>query len=202
MKTIVLKLAGALASVLLFAACQKNAHLENVMAASEEAQMSVISSRTEEILPSSGTCNPNAYIVHLESRTQVGSNWEWIWSVQNSNPGNGNNGTIQDLSNWGMQFGTCFVWSNVVSAAYSSDGTTWTSFSPSYSVDPSQNCLTTPVLKFDFGTVGSSKSYYKLVLNAMYPVGPAPAYYKSGTKTGCCTFTFAGVSCGDENEPR
>lgn len=203
MKTIVLKLAGALASVLLFAACQKNAHLENVMAASEEAQLSVISSKTEEILPSSGTCNPNAYIVTLESRTLIGSNWEWIWSVQNSNPGNGNNGTVQDLSHWGMQFGPCFIWSSVVSAAYSSNGTSWTNFNPSYSIDPSQSCMTTPLLKFDFGTSGSSKSYYKLLLNTYYLVGVSQGYYKSGNRTGCCTFSFAGVGCEeDDGGPR
>jgi hypothetical protein len=28
--------------------------------------------------------------------------WEWIWSIQNPNPGNGTNGTVQDLSHWGI----------------------------------------------------------------------------------------------------
>lgn len=142
-----------------------------------------------------GTCNPNAYIITLESRTPVNGNWEWIWSVQNPNPGNGGGGTVQNLSHWGMQFGSCFDWTSVVSAAYSGDGTTWTDFTPLYQVDPSQSCVTTPVLKFDFGTTGSTKSYYKLVVSQDYPVGVTPGYYKSGANTGCCIFNFSGISC-------
>jgi hypothetical protein len=151
---------------------------------------------------SSGQCNPNAYNIVLESRTLVNGNWEWVWSVQNSNPGSGNNGTFQDLSNWGMQFGTCVNPSAMVSAAHSGDGTTWTGFTPSFQIDPSQSCMTTPVLKFDFGTIGSSKSYYKLVVNQNYTEASVPGYYKSGSTTGCCTFNFIGVGCpsGQEEE--
>jgi hypothetical protein len=62
--------------------------------------------------------------------------------------------------------------------------------------------MTTPVLKFDFGTNGSAKSYYKLVVNMDYPAGPSPAYYKSGNNTGCCTFTFNGIGCPEGENPR
>lgn len=137
----------------------------------------------------------NNYIIALEDITPVGGNWEWVWSVTNPNPGNGNNGTTQNLSHWGMQFGSCFLWSNVVGAAYSANGVNWTSFTPSYSVDPSQNCMTTPVLKFNYGTVGTTPTYYKLILNADYQPGYVPGYYKSGVRTGCCIFNFNGVGC-------
>lgn len=142
-----------------------------------------------------GTCNPNAYTITLESRTFVNSNWEWIWSVQNPNPGNGGGGTVQNLSHWGMQFGSCFAWSYVVSAAYSADNITWTSFTPLYQIDPSQTCMTDPVLKFDYGTTGNAKSYYKLVISHDLPVGWVPGYYKSGVNTGCCIFNFMGIAC-------
>ncbi|MBK8953656.1 MAG: hypothetical protein IPM85_16850 [Chitinophagaceae bacterium] len=148
-------------------------------------------------------CNSGAYTVTLESRNNINGNWEWIWSVQNSNPGNGNNGTVQDLSHWGMQFGSCFNWSSVVSAAFSADGITWVLFSPVYASDPSQSCMTVPVLKFDFGTTGSAKSYYKLVVNQNFVIEQTPAYYKSGSSTGCCTFSFSGIGCSLEvDEPR
>jgi hypothetical protein len=141
-------------------------------------------------------CNPNAYVITLESRTQVGSNWEWIWSVLNPNPGNGTNGTSQDMSHWGMQFGPCFTWTHVVGAAYSTDGVSYTAFTPTYQVDPSQSCLTTPVLKYNVGTSGTAKTYYKLVLSANYaPTNTEPGYYKSGSRMPCCTFTFTGVGC-------
>ncbi len=150
-----------------------------------------------------GPCNPNAYTITLESRVFNGINWEWVWSVQNPNPGNGSNGTVQNLSHWGMQFGSCFNWSTVVSAAYSADGINWTGFIPSLAPDPSQSCLMTAVLKFDYGTTGSAKTYYQLVLSENYPPGTAAGYYKSGTNTGCCTFTFVGVGCtGGPTEER
>ncbi len=150
-----------------------------------------------------GACNESAYAITLESHTQLANgNWEWIWSVQNTNPGNGTNGTVQNLSHWGMEFGTCFSWSDVSSAAISTDGTTWNGFTPAYAVDPSQNCQTTPVLKFDYGTVGAAKSYYKLVLTYNYAVGTTHGYYKSGARTACCTFDFSGIACGEGENPR
>ena len=146
-------------------------------------------------------CNPNAYVVTLESVTEVNGNFEWVWSVRNPNPGNGTNGTVQDLSHWGMQFGSCVVWEHVIAAATSRNGTTWTSFTPTYQSDPSQNCLTTPVLKFDVGTSGSAKTYYRITLSEDYDVAPAAfGYYKSGNRTGCCTFTFQGIGCPDDDE--
>lgn len=144
-------------------------------------------------------CNADAYVITLESVTYTSDAWEWIWSVQNPNPGNGTNGTVQDLSHWGMQFGSCVLLSNITGAAYSADNTNWTSFTPSYTVDPSQGCFTSAVLKFDFGTTGSNKSYYKLVVNQPYQAGLASGYFKSGNRTGCCTFSFPGISCGGVN---
>lgn len=140
-----------------------------------------------------GPCNPNAYEVTLESRTLIDGNWEWVWSVRNPNPGNGSNGTAKDLSHWGMRLGVCIEWSSITGAAYSSDGVEWTSFTPVNQSDPSQECLTTPTLKFDFGTTGTAKSYYKLVLNEEYQRGSAFAYYKAGQT--CCTFNFTGIGC-------
>jgi hypothetical protein len=145
----------------------------------------------------SETCNPDAYTVTLESRSLVDGNWEWVWSIQNINPGNGNNGTAQDMSHWGMQLGDCVDPASIVSAGYSSNGWDWSAFNPAYQTDPSQGCMTTPVIKFEFGTQGSNRSYYRLVVNQEYSAGFMPAYYRSGTNTGCCTFYFMGISgCG------
>lgn len=140
-------------------------------------------------------CNPDAYVVTLEGKTVVDGGWEWTWSVYNHSPGNGNNGTAQDLSHWGMNLGACIPFSSVTAAAYSADGVTWTSFIPSYQLDPSQNCMNLPVIKFDYGTTGPYKSYYRLTLNQDYPQGWVPAYYKSGANTGCCIFNFNGIGC-------
>ncbi len=144
----------------------------------------------------------NAYTIALEDVNHVGNNYEWIWTVQNPNPGNGNNGTVQNLSHWGMQLASCVPWSSVVGAAYSADGITWTSFTPVYQVDPSQNCMTQPVLKFNFGTVGSTPSYYKLIVNQNFSTGYVPGYYKSGSRTGCCIFNFVGIGCPSDTDER
>lgn len=180
-------LAIGLLSVSFFWSCQKSVNNDqlpkNINSAEGQAAAAT-------------ACNPNAYVITLESVSPVDGKFEWVWSVRNPNPGNGTNGTVQDLSHWGMQFGSCFNASHVVSAAYSSNGSSWHSFNPTIQVDPSQGCMTAPVLKFDFGTSGGNKSYYKLVLNGSYQSGPVPGYYKSGRKTGCCTFQFTGVACG------
>ena len=146
-----------------------------------------------ERIGSASACG--AYTINLESITQVGTNYEWVWSIQNNNPGNGNGDTYQDGSHWGMQFGSCVSWSSIVGAAYSANGSNWTSFTPSYTADLSQDCLNTPVLKFDFGTNDDDLSYYKLIVNTSYEVGSQFGYYKSGHRTGCCTFNFLGIGC-------
>jgi len=209
MKPTRLFFAGAIAALLIIAACQRNSQKDILPNNTQTATVTTgstgptgtIGNRDSDTPLTPGACNPYAYTITLESHAQVGSNWEWVWSVQNPTPGNGrNNGTVQNLSHWGMQFGTCFAWAAVVSGSYSADGITWTDFTPSYETDPSQSCLTTPVLKFDYGTEGSAKSYYKLVLNVNYDVAGAQGYYKSGTNTGCCTFDFSGVGCAHQEE--
>ncbi len=182
---------GAIAATILIAACQRTEQKELV-----NPQTGPASSDNYSRSGANEACNPAAYYVVLESKTLLANGtWEWLWSIQNSNPGNGNNGTSQDLSNWGMQFGSCFSFASIVNAAYSANGTSWTSFSPTYGVDPSQGCLTTPVLKFDFGTSGSVKSYYRLIVSQDYIAYTTQGYYKSGSRTGCCTFTFTGIGC-------
>ena len=189
-------LLGLLAS--LTVSCQRNASKEIfIKNPGNPASTSAPTAAVAKKGAPQANCNPTAFTITLESRTLVNGNWEWVWSVQNSNPGNGNNGTVQDLSNWGMQLGTCVDWMSVVSAAYSGDGMRWTSFNPSYTVDPSQTCLNGPTLKFDFGTSSSTKSYYRLVVNQDFEQGFVQGYYKSGSSTGCCTIDFIGISgCG------
>lgn len=204
MKTNRLFFPALITMVLIAASCQKDAHSTANDAVRQPAIPAVTTATGNSSLMrgATGPCNPNAYTIVLESRNLVNGKWEWVWSVQNPNPGNGNNGTVQNLSHWGIQFGACFTWSSVVSAAYSADGITWNGFTPLYQADPSQSCMTTPVLKFDFGTSGSARSYYKLVVDRDYQVIPTPGYYKSGANTGCCTLTYPGMGCGDDGDIR
>jgi hypothetical protein len=193
MKALRLITLSALVSAFFITSCQQDATREETASFRNE----VIASHTDEVAQanktSDGPCNSSVYEVILESRIFTGGNWEWTWSVRNSNPGNGNNGTAKDLSHWGFQTGTCFNAASLVSAAYSADGITWTNVPPVIQPEVSQSCLTTPVLKFDFGTTGTAKSYYRVVISEDYAVGNAFAYYKSGQQ--CCTFNFAGIDC-------
>src|SRR5690349_21316511 len=95
---------------------------------------------TEQNKASGGLCDPGLYLITLVSRTYVDGNWEWVWSIRNSNPGNGSNGTAQGISHWGMELGICFNEASIVSGAYSGDGSTWTNFTPVIQPDPSQPC--------------------------------------------------------------
>ncbi len=196
MKTLRLLSIVLFAGLLLFAACKADEMKPPPTTTPEQPVNRVVLYQRSEATSRIGDVNAcGAYTIALESVTQVGSNYEWIWTVTNNNPGNGLNETYQNNSHWGMQFGSCFVWSSVVSGAYSGNGNSWIPFTPTYAVDPSQDCLTTPVMKFNYGTTGTAPSYYKLVVNRPYVVGYQFGYYKSGQRTGCCTFNFLGFGC-------
>jgi hypothetical protein len=137
----------------------------------------------------------NAYDVQLVSNNGAGSNYEWIWKVTNPDPGNGLNGTLQDLSHWSLILPECITQSNIVSAAYSHDGLMWTPLSSSIGVDPSQGCYTAAVLKFDVGFSGTTTMYYKLVVNQPYIAGVTTAVFKSGKRTGCYVGMIEGITC-------
>jgi hypothetical protein len=122
------------------------------------------------------------YVVKLESATYANGKTTFVWSVYNPKPGNGTNGTYQDLSHFGVVLGSCVDLKDIVSGG-------------SYGKDPSQNCYTSPYLKFDYGTNGTQKATYTLVLNGKYGVAPTTAVFKSGVRTGCCTTTIQGVGC-------
>lgn len=188
MKTQRLLIVAIVATVISLISCERESLQRNDVVATVSEQ--TVADKKDD----PGPCNPEAYIVMLESRTLVDGTWEWIWSVQNPNPGNGSNGTSQDLSHWGFQLPMCVEWASVIGAGYSADGVNWTNFTPVYQSENSQNCLTTPVLKFDFGTTGTAKSYYRIIVNQEYNAAAAFGYYKSGSR--CCTFNFTGIGCG------
>ena len=186
MKTYRLLLLATILSAFAISSCSK--HLEEDMTSDTVDELS----ETGQILS-----NLNPYSITLLSKTQSGGNFDWTWAVKNNRPGNGNNGTAQDMSHWGMTLGYCLDNNSIVSAAYSHDGTHWNDFDPTLSIDPTA-CIVAPVLKFDFGTNGSSTSYFRLTVNQDFGSGMAVGYYKSGSNTGCKLFYFEGISCGIE----
>jgi hypothetical protein len=126
------------------------------------------------------------------STVQAGSNYVWTWSVTNPNPGNGNNGTLQNLSHWSLAISDVMSRDNIVSVAYSNDGINWVSMPVSYAIDKSQSCYAGTVLKFDHGTTGSAPTYYQLVVNQDFSAGTTTANFKSGANTGCYNGTVEG----------
>lgn len=163
-------------------------------------------------VPIPSKCSTNfAYRITLESVTANNNGtYSWIWSVYNPNPGNGNNGTAQDMSHWSFVLNNCCTpcsggavgaqLSDVVSAATSTNGTSWQSFTPTLQQDPSIlnscNIATGPVLKFDVGTSGTAKTYYRLVLSRDFQVFEnAASIYKSGKRTGCGVICYPGIGC-------
>lgn len=156
---------------------------------------------TSTIITTQKIIGTTDYDIVLVSKTQLSDgNWEWIWTIENKNPGNGTDGSTQNLSHWDLVPGSCLSIDDIDSAAYSADGTNWTTFKPNIEQDPSiENTCginTGNVLKFDLGTDGTNKSYYKLVINKNYAVdNNATLYYKSGNNTGCGTGIFDGIGC-------
>jgi hypothetical protein len=141
------------------------------------------------------------YTVTLESIVDNSNGtFTWTWSVFNPNLGNGSNGTAQNLSHWVVKLGSCVLFENVVGGAISTDGTTFTPFTPTWEQDASflNTCgvSTGNVLKFDKGTTGAAKSYYQLTINRDVEIDTEVlAHYKSGNNTPCGTFNFPGFGC-------
>lgn len=141
------------------------------------------------------------YTVTLESvLNNNNGTYTWTWSVFNPNPGNGSNGTAQNLSHWVVTLGNCVLFENVVSGAMSLDNVTWTPFTPTWQPDASFlntcNVSTGNVLKFDMGTSGTAKSYFSLTINKDVEIDTEVlAHYKSGNNTPCGTFNFPGFGC-------
>lgn len=185
------------AVTLLAVSCQKS--LEQTENPNDPFNVAV-----REVIESGVTADPSCsgpFTITLESVTRnVNNTYTWTWSVMNPNPGNGTNGTVQGLSHWNIRLGQCIVMNDIIGAAMSSDGTNWTAFTPTYAQDPSIlntcNLSTGPVLKFELGTSGSAKSYYKIVISKNVAVDlTVPAFYKSGNRTGCGQICFPGFGC-------
>lgn len=138
-----------------------------------------------------------SYIINLLSIEDGGTNDTWTWSVTNPCPGNGSDGTLQDISHWSLPL--CpNAEAAIVSAAYSTDGVNWISVAPTMDRDPSiRTCTTNDVLKFDFGTSGTAPTYYRITFNRYFAVDPmAVSYIKTGGGLkGCNLYMYAGIGC-------
>jgi hypothetical protein len=144
----------------------------------------------------------DGYDVQLVSTTFVNNNFEWVWKVTNLNPGNGRDGTLQDMSHWSLILSSCVAQANIVGAAYSADGLSWSSLPAILAVDPSQSCYTQPVLKFNQGLNDIEPTYYKLIVNKAFSTGYAPAVFKSGKSLPCYIGMVEGIVCPDETPSR
>ena len=136
----------------------------------------------------------DGYQINMISKTLDGSNETWTWSLVNPNPGNGLNGTLQNVSHFDITLSAAAE-AAMVSAEYSFDGITWTSVPLEVERDPAiRQCTTTDVLKFNAGTVGSQPTYYRLTLNQQFDSNPySTSWINSGNRTGCNMYYFAGV---------
>ncbi|RYZ20826.1 MAG: hypothetical protein EOO16_15345 [Chitinophagaceae bacterium] len=182
------------AAAITFASCKKSDLRTEETAATANTSLPTAST---PIGSQTGTMPQSAYTVVLESKVQnADGSFTWTWSLVNPNPGNGNNGTSQDLSHFNMTFGSCVNTATFTQVAYSYNGNSWSSVNAQLAVDPSQNCVTTPVLKFGATTNGSKKTYFRITTTANYSVdNTAVGNYKSGARTGCGLVWFAGMGC-------
>src|SRR5262245_6617411 len=102
------------------------------------------------------TTAATSYTITLVSIEKVNGNDVWTWTLQNTNPGNGSNGTLQNVSHWDLPLCPAAE-AALVSAEYSFDGINWVSVPIEMERDPSiRVCTTTDVLKFNAGTTGTT----------------------------------------------
>ena len=136
------------------------------------------------------------YAINLESMTKSGTTQTWEWSLYNPNPGNGDNGTLQNLSHWDIPLNAAAE-AALVSAEYSIDGgITWIAVPLEVERDPAiRMCTGVDVLKFNVGTVGSQTNLYRVVFSQEFGLSPwATSYVKTGGGLqGCNMQYYAGL---------
>ena len=148
------------------------------------------------------TTNADAYSIQLLSTTSDESRgaFEWTWVLTNPNPGNGADGTLQDVSHFSIALNAAAE-AALVSAEYSFDGITWISVPIQVDRDPGiKQCTTNDVLKFDAGTVGGEPTYYRASFSEEFSANPyATSWIKTGERTGCNLYFFTGVGPASNN---
>ena len=143
------------------------------------------------------TATASYYQISLVSndKSSDGASDTWTWSLSNPNPGNGEDGTLQDVSHWSIQISPAAE-AALLTAEYSLDGITWTPVSTSVDRDPTiKFCTNTDVLKFDVGTTGSTPTYYRVTFAGTFELNPyATSWIKTASgKQGCNQYYFAGI---------
>ena len=148
------------------------------------------------------TTNTDAYSIQLVSNSSDESRgtYEWTWVLTNPNPGNGLNGTLQNVSHFDIALNAAAE-AALVSAEYSFDGITWISVPIEVERDPSiRQCTSTDVLKFNAGTVGSQPTYYRATFSEEFSTNPySTSWINSGNRTGCNMYFFSGVGASSNN---
>jgi hypothetical protein len=191
----------ALAVVILFAGCkEESATVENPLEklsaiCDAKPALGKLASVQQPVSTSAVPYNVSL----LQKKDNGDDTYTWIWKITNPNPGNGENGTVQDLSHWGFSLGNCANIEDLVSASTSTDGVNWSSFKADYKIDRSQDCYNEPLLKFDFGTSGAVSSYFRVIVSKNFKVEKRTAIYKSGKNTGCGTFEICSIGCPEED---
>lgn len=137
----------------------------------------------------------SSYEITRMSTDLVGTSQQWTWKLTNVNPGNGENGTLQDVSHWSIPLSPSAE-AAFVSAEYSFDGITWYTLVVEIERDPSiRVCCTSDVLKFNVGTSGSQPTYYRATFSTSFSTNiNATAWVKTGGgRTGCNLYYFEGI---------
>ena len=124
-------------------------------------------------------------------------NEQWTWTVTNPNPGNGQDGTLQDVSHTDLVL-TAEAEAALVAAYYSFDGVTWFSSAIVVERDPSiRTCTGTDVLKFDIGTDGTAPTYLRVELSDSFePYPNCAAFIKTGGGQVKCNFCYYALPRG------
>jgi hypothetical protein len=136
-----------------------------------------------------------AYTISLVGKTMVGTNEQWTWSLTNTNPGNGSNGTLQDVSHWDIALPPAAE-NALVAAEYSKDGNNWHSIALVVDRDPSiKMCTGQDVLKFEAGTEDDQPTYYRATFSQKFVDNAyATSYIKTGGgMKGCNLYYFSGM---------
>jgi len=200
MKRVFVIAAAAVMGTFAFVGCQKDVQSSSLNASAKNAKPAPVNP---------GSCTGYQVSLAIDKLSEPGKTI-FTWTIINPKPGNGANGTLQNLSHWDFVPSTCLDnnWQDLLSASVNT-GSGWMQILPTPMIqpDPSMNnggnaCYANDVFKFNFGTNGSTPTQYRIVMLGSWNTSDLTVYYKSGATTGCCTTVLPGKGIGcREDEP-
>jgi hypothetical protein len=132
----------------------------------------------------------NNYSVTLEKASYYQQKTTFIWKIYNDNVQ-----SVSDLQQWQLIFSDVNTPGSIIGAYFGSSPDNLKPINPlpGYTIDPNDKCWGAESFTFKYGTKDDKPSYYAIVLNGYFTVGPTRVFLTSKGNTDCCDRYIVGI---------